>query len=403
MPPSKVIILDMITNPAVRVFDKVRPRTSLHIPILTCATALLFLMGPLAAATPPDVELQASVRVRTAAASPIAVGTTAQSSGEVAALRKATVAAEVAGRVVRRVVEAGDLKDSGALLLELDDTNAQLALRQAQASAKARQADLAHARHEYQRSSRLLQRKVVSQDTVDDLRFAQAAAAAQYDAAQANVAVARKAVADAQVVAPFAGQIEQVHVQVGDFVNPGQPVVTLTDFSAARVIVGVSTGQANTLRTGVQTTITSSDLGGQPVAARITSVGRIKDAVSGTYPVELRIDQLNNLPFREGMVVQVRWPQTDAQQVPLSVPGSALMRQSDGIYVFTVEQGSARLTQVRIGKSDGQRVEILEGLSQGDQVVIEGLFALRDGAPVEVVQSILPSTSSRSTPNQPAS
>ena len=192
-------------------------------------------------------------------------------------------------------------------------------------------------------------------------------------------------------------------MQVGDFVNPGQAVVTLTDFSAARVIAGVSTGQANNLRTGLQTTITSSDLGGEPVAARITSVGRIKDAVSGTYPVELRIDQLNNLPFREGMVVQVRWPQTNAQQVPLSVPGSALMRQSDGIYVFTVEQGSARLTQVRIGKSDGQRVEILEGLSQGDQVVIEGLFALRDGAPVEVVQSILPSTSSRSTPDQPAS
>ncbi len=330
-----------------------------------------------------DLNLSATIRVRTAMVAPISVGGRGQVTGVVSAYRKATVAAEIPGRIVARLVEPGTVAESGQTLVHINADRASLRLRQAEAMAAAARVELQHASHEFRRSERLLQSNVVSQDTVDDLRFGEASARARLQAALVEVATAKRELQDAKVAAPFTGQVEAVHVQVGDYVNPGQPVVTQTDFSQVRIIAGVTGREATRIRQGDTATTVFEDLGGITAEATVTSVGRVKDQVTGTYPVEMVVNADDIVVrLREGMIGAVSWHSDDAAEGTLSVPSAALVRHEGKIRTFIVEGGKAYQRDVRIGRSDGQRVEILAGLQAGQEVVIEGQFALRDGAAV---------------------
>ena len=330
-----------------------------------------------------DLNLSANIRVRTAMVAPIPVGGRGLATGVVSAYRKATVAAEIPGRITERLVEPGTIAETGQTLVHIDADRAALRLRQAEAMAEAARVELQHASHEFRRSERLLQKSVVSQDTVDDLRFGEASARARLQAALVEVAAAKRELRDAKVAAPFAGQIEAVHVQVGDYVNPGQPVVTQTDFSKVRIIAGVTGREATRIRQGDTATTVFEDLGGTTVDATVTSVGRVKDQITGTYPVELVVSVADIVTrLREGMIGAVSWHNDDAAESTLSVPSAALVRHEGKIRTYIVEGGKAYQRDVRIGRSDGQRVEILAGLQAGQEVVIEGQFALREGAAV---------------------
>jgi len=136
------------------------------------AVALLAgLMAP-PRALAEELNLSTNIRVRTATAAAIPVGGRGLATGVVSAYRKATVAAEIPGRIVERLVEPGTVARAGQVLVKIDPDRAGLRLRQAQAMADAARVELEHATHEYRRGVRLLKTNVVSQDVVDDLHFA---------------------------------------------------------------------------------------------------------------------------------------------------------------------------------------------------------------------------------------
>jgi RND family efflux transporter MFP subunit len=177
-----------------------------------------------------------------------------------------------------------------------------------------------------------------------------------------------------------------VQVDVGDHVSPGRPLATLVDLSRARIHAGVTGTEAAGLKPGTNAPVVLSELGGTAVEAEIHSVGRIADPASGTYTVELWLDSPDGL-LREGMVAQVRLPAEEERRNPV-VPRAALIRSETGTAVFVVDRGDgeprAAARPVRVGRSNAEKVEVLEGVSVGEEVVIDGLFALRHGAPVLV-------------------
>ncbi len=345
---------------------------------------VMLISMPLQETRAQSLDLNTQIRVRTAAVANIAVGSNGLATGTVKAFRQATVAAEIPGRIVERLAEPGTPARQGQVLLRIDAERALLRLQRSEAMAEAARIDWEHLTHEYQRSLRLLAKKVVSQDAVDDLRFAEANARARLQAARVEVSAAQRDVRDAEVRAPFDGQVETVAVQVGDYVNPGQAILTQTDFSQARVIAGVTSRDAALILSGSTASIVFDDLGGQALDATVTSVGKVKDQIAGTYPVELRIAGGNAASaLREGMVGSVAWhAQSDPVAAALSIPTAALVRHEGRIGTYVIEADKAYLRDIRIGRSDGQRVEVLSGLSAGQEVVTDGQFALRDGAPV---------------------
>jgi len=330
--------------------------------------------------------LRTAVRVRVAPVIEESIERSGTVSGVVHAFHRATIAAEATGRVMERRVEPGDVVDAGQALIELDATRLQLAVEQAQATLRTREIDLAEARRELERGDRLLGDDAISESRHDAQRFAVDRAKSAESLARVALRTAERNLADATVLAPFSGSVEDVQVDVGDHVSPGRPLATLVDLSRARIHAGVTGTEAAGLEPGTPALVALEELGGTAVEAEIHSIGRIADPASGTYDVELWLDSPDGL-LREGMVAQVRLPVEAGQRNPV-VPRAALVRSETGTAVFVVDQSDSEpravARPVRIGRSNADKVEVLEGVSIGEEVVIDGLFALRDGAPVLV-------------------
>jgi RND family efflux transporter MFP subunit len=336
--------------------------------------------------TPPVTAelLQTGVHVRTAAVTIGRLSARDEVSGLVHAFHKATITAETSGRVVERLVERGDAVEAGQPLFRLDASRAALELDQAVATVRLRETDVTHAERELERGLKLLERNAISEQRRDDLQYA--VDQAENQAALARVArdTARRALADTNIEAPFAGVVESTEVDTGDFVSAGTPVVSLVELSRARLRAGVTAAEAATLQAGMEAQATFAALGGQSRPVLLKSVGLVADPADGTYDVEFWVDNEEGR-LREGMLASVTLPAYERDPSPL-VPRRALIRRDGHMAVFLVEPNGtgdhARARVVRIGRSQGDWVEILEGLTGGEQVVVDGHFALADGARV---------------------
>ena len=326
--------------------------------------------------------LSTAVHVKVAPAIFADVQQQAAVSGVAEAFRKSTVAAEVSGRVISRLVEPGDQVTKGQKLIQLDSERARIAKNEAEARVQSAEVNLAEARSELQRGENLYAREFISEGTLDTLRFAVQRAISELAAASASLAAASRALNDTTIRAPFDGIAELIHVQEGDYVNPGLPIATVADFSSIRIRAGVTAREA-TLLVGTETaSLTLEALGAQTLTGRVHSVARIADPGAGTYAVEIWLDDDRQL-VREGMLATVYLPYASQEQ-HLTVPASAVFRRNGTMHAFVVTDDRAKLRPVRTGRSDAVQVEVLEGLTEGETVVTEGQFALRDGAMVHI-------------------
>ena len=305
-------------------------------------------------------------------------------TGTVRAFHRATVTSETQGRVLSREVEPGARIESGSTIVRLEASRFELELRRAEASLSAARTVLAHAEREFARAERLVSRKAISTQQHDDLR--NAADRARDEVALALVArdTARRNLEDTKIAAPFTGTVDSIAVNVGDFVAPGTPVATLVDLSRVRIFAGVTAREAARLEAGTTAQVSFADLGGAIFAATLKSVGRVAMSGDGTYGLELWMDDVDGR-MRDGLVAQIDLPDPDVTP-RLIARRAALLRRDGQPEVFIVEgQGDAAVARrrpVRTGRSQGQWVEILEGLAEGDRVIWDGQFALADGTSV---------------------
>ncbi len=337
--------------------------------------------------TRPATAPRTALRVRVAtAASGSAVGL-AEATGVTSAFRTATVAAEVSGRVTARLVEPGQTVSESDPLVELDGTQLRIAVDEARADLAARRADLADARSQRERGDALRAKDAMSERQHDTLGFGEQRAEAAVALAEARLRRARRSLADATVRAPFDGTVEDVAVQVGDFLAPGTPVTTLADFSKVRVRAGVTAAEADSLAPGMQARLSIPALGGRQHDVTVQSVGKLADPQTGTYPVELWLDNPDGR-LRAGLVAQLNFPAPEGATTGPQVPRGALVRRGGKLVVFVVEgggEGSRAVSRaVKLGRQVGDRVEVLSGVRAGERVVVDGLFALRDGAAVVI-------------------
>jgi RND family efflux transporter MFP subunit len=299
------------------------------------------------------------------------------------AFRKSVISAEVGGRISRRLVEPGQSVIAGQVLVRLDDERLRMGVEVAAAQAQSRQVDLDQAEHDLRKGRRLIERNVISQDILDDFGFAFNRARSNLAAAQAQLASARRELADTMIRAAFSGTAEVVHVEQGDYLVPGAPVVTIADFSKVRVRAGVTAADANYLTLGDAAKIRLQALGGVELGGQIHSVGRIADA-SGTFPVEIWVEDNQAQRLREGMVAIVFLPGLHSDPLP-TVPRASVLRRDGEMFVYVLKQETAALRAISLGRSNAEFTEVLKGIELGERVVVDGMFALRDGANVEVV------------------
>jgi membrane fusion protein (multidrug efflux system) len=314
-----------------------------------------------AAANAPIAVVTAEAAIHPMAIEIEAVGTT-RANESVQVTSKASNVVTAIRFTDSQVVSRGDV------LAEMDDAQAQAALAEAEAS-------LSDSESQYNRTRDLVTRELLSQAELDTVE-------AQLKADRARVAAARAGLEDTIVRAAFDGRTGFRQVSVGSFVSPGTPITTLDDTSIIKLDFTVSENFLFMLRPGLVVSASSAGLPDRAFTGRVTNIESRVDPVTRSITVRAEIPNPDET-LRQGMFMTVK---LEGEPEPaLLVPEGAIVPEQGRAYVFVVRDGIAEQREVRTGKRRPGEVQIVEGLAEGERVVVEGTQNVRDGSVVEDV------------------
>ncbi len=295
-------------------------------------------------------------------------------TGSMEAVEDAMVSAQASGRVLS-IVERGTRVNRGDIIAELDDE----LVRASYNVAKANYNLLVDVFNR--------QQPLHADSIVSTLEFNQIVT--QKEQAEAQLNQAKRQLEDTRIKAPFSGRVEERMVREGELLNPGMPVVRLVNNNRLRIRAGIPERYALDIREGTPVTINLASYGAGEMDAAVSFIGAIIDPNSRTLPVEIEF------PNRDGnlkpeMIVTMDITRLVLDDV-ITVPRTALIRGEEGMGIFVAREENghkvARLVDIKIGESSGNRVIVTEGLSDKDEVVIIGQTNLNEGDRLNITRT----------------
>lgn len=297
--------------------------------------------------------------------------------GTVEAVRESTVSAQTAGTIVELPYDVDDVVEPGALIARLDDTEQRARVEQARANLEEAEASLEDARQQYERIEPLAERGVASQSDLDRARNALDAARARASRARSAIEEAEEQLEYTRIRAPYGGVVTARHVELGESVRPGQPLLSGFALDPLRVVASVPQQYIHLIDADGGVRVLLDD--GREL--RTGDIVRFPFAAERGHGVTIRIPLSEPPPeVYPGRLLRVLLPVNRRQA--LWIPAEALLRRSElrAVYVRG-GQGEPRLRQVRIGSRHDGRLEVLSGLNEGEEVALspEVLFGREDG------------------------
>ena len=365
-----------------------------------------------------DAELQkaepAALTVPVASATIRQVADAVTVSGTLTAEEEADVAAEVSGRVVETPVERGTRIAAGGALIQIAGTEAEAQATEAQANAAQIEARLGIAegkpfdveqvpevanakaaydlaKSDFERAEMLNARQLLSKAEFDQRANQKAAAERQYltarngaaqqyqslIAARARMVVARKAVADTVVRAPFGGVVGERFVSVGDYVNRGTKVASVLRVDPLRVQLTVAEKDVAAVALGRSVTFSVDAYPGESFTGQVRFISPAVIADTRALTVEAVVPNADGR-LKPGFFATARI-ERGAHSPRIVVPATAVRTVNDSARVFVVEGDRARERVVTVGQTTDGSTEVVSGLAEGERVVASGLNQLVDG------------------------
>lgn len=292
------------------------------------------------------------------------------------------VSAEVAGRVVRLLVDEGQAVTRGQVLAQIDSEQYRLAGQVDEAEVGRLAALVKNKELELNRAKRLFAESLVSREQLDTIGTDLDALNAQLRGARAQAGDSTRRLGEATITAPFAGKVARRNVDVGEYVQAGTAVFDLVDTRALRVRLPFPEYRAPQLRPGLTVRLTSASAGDSVVEARVTEVQPSINPSNRSLAVIVDFENPGGwLPggsVRADVVLATR---PDAMLLPLT----AVVRRPAGDVVYVIEDGKARELPVRRGRRSGELLEITGGLAGTETVAVDGAGFLTNGVAVKVV------------------
>ncbi|HTO51783.1 MAG TPA: efflux RND transporter periplasmic adaptor subunit [Myxococcota bacterium] len=306
-----------------------------------------------------------------------------EATGELVSPNHAMIAAEVGGRVTAIFINEGKPAPAGDRVLEIDPERRELDLRAAKAGASEAQAGLADQQRAADRVNHLFKSNVASKAQLDTAETQLESARSRADAAAAQLGQAERARRDAEVKAPFGGFVAQRFVSVGEFVQPGTKLFELVALDPIEVEFRVAEVDSSRVRMGQVVDVRVAPFPDEKFQATVTLVSPMIDPATRTLRVKGTLANPDG-KLRPGLFARADLGVSHREAV-LMIPDEAVLERSDGKVVFRLA-GADKVERrvVKTGVHKNGKVEITEGLANGDKVVIRGHTALVDGAVVAV-------------------
>lgn len=287
--------------------------------------------------------------------------------GVIEAVQQSTVSAQTSGTVVELPFDVDDVVDGGQLIARLDDTEQRARFNQARAAQNEAESSLDDAERQFSRIESLLGRGVATQAEFDNARNALAAARARLTQAEAAVAEAREQLDYTRITAPYSGIVTARHVELGEAVAAGAPLLSGFSLEQLRVVAAIPQQYAELARRERRAEVSLDD-------GRVLSTGQMTffpyaDPSTHTFRLRMELEEPDGTLF-PGMLVRVNLPVSERDA--LLIPESSLFRRGELRAVYVLDgRGRARLRQVRIGSRIDGQLEVLAGLDAGERIAVD--------------------------------
>lgn len=299
-------------------------------------------------------------------------------------IAKSRIASEVSGVVEFFGVKEGDFVKAGDLLVRLKSTYLNLGLKGLIASRDSIRANLEFAEKELARLSELKKTKSIAETKYDSALYTYRSLSDKLRESESQIEQLEYEIRQKEVRAPFSGFVAQEHTQVGEWINPGGPVVTLLDLKDIHITVDVPERYAVTLSRNSRVGIVVKSISDNRIPGKISALLPQGDAASRTFPVRIRLAN-PDYQIKSGMEAIVTFNLRE-QKNALLVPKDAVVTAGNDRMVFLVNDGKALPAGVQIlGYYDGD-VAVAGNIKAGDRVVTRGNERLRPGQPVEILK-----------------
>lgn len=315
---------------------------------------------------------------------PEGVTPTSMATAEILANRQSNMRSETAGRVVAVLVEAGDRVEEGQVLLRLDVGRPASATQAANAAVAQSEARLAQAERERGRTKKLVQTGGLPEQRLDDAEDAVRLASAARDAARAEARLARRGLTDAVVRAPFGGTVVERTVELGEYLAPGSPLLTLADTSLLKARVLLDPREAIDVSVGSSAVISVYARPGEAFTGKVARVGEVIDPRTRRLPVEIELDDHRGR-LRPGLVARFS-VETGEPKMVMRVPLDGVFERFGSQHIYVIEDGIARRRAIELGPVRAGFAEVTKGIEPGETVVIKGVTRVVDGSKVQVVE-----------------
>jgi membrane fusion protein (multidrug efflux system) len=282
------------------------------------------------------------------------------------------VVAEVRGKIVAKEVAEGQVVSNEQILARIDDRDYQNAHFSARAAYRAAKAAL-------DRITALYRDKLATQSQLDD-------AVALVETTQAAMDTAALNLERCTIRSPLAGVVDSLPIEVGQFMNSGDPVADLLQVDRLKVEVGIPESDVAAVRSVQDFRITIDALDGAVFEGRYHFLSKSTDSKAMLYKLEIALENATGaiLPDMFARVEIVKRRVADGLAVPLY----SLVTHNDQQAVFVAENGIARKKLVTLGIQEGWRIQLTGGVEPGEAVIVVGQRGLNDGDTVNVVRSV---------------
>ena len=327
---------------------------------------------------------QAKVYVRVATPKVGGAANTLELPGTLQGQMQSPIAARSSGYLKRWTKDIGARVEKGELLAEIENPEIDQQISQAIAARDQSAASLALTRRTVARSEELRKTGMIAQQLLDEHRSAVTVAQANLAAAEANLARLKEQQGFKRVVAPFAGIITRRNVDVGDLIDGGaaRPLFVLSQTDPLRLYVDVPQSSAGLVKVGQKVAITQGELRGRTFEGRVARTSGSIDPATRTMQIEVTLANRDGA-LMPGAFVQVSLPLAAGEQ--MVIPTSALLFRSEGVRVATVDEaGKVKLLPVKVGRNFGPSVEVLDGVTGSERLVLNPSDSLAEGDLVTV-------------------
>lgn len=307
-------------------------------------------------------------------------------SGEITAKQTANISTRMMGYINKIYVKPGDKVASGQLLVSISSDDILAKKAQVQAMITEAEAAAKNAQRDYERFKTLRNQNSVSDKELENVALQNTSMNAKVQMARQQMNEVNAMLSYTNIRAPFSGVVTQKMVDEGSMANPGMPILTIEQNGELQVIASIPENYIQYVKVSDVAKMELKSLG-ITIDGKVSELSPSAFRTGGQYSMKLAIDTKDKENIRPGMYVNILIPNKTGENITSKImldKSSIVYRdQLTGVYVID-DQSQANLRWIRLGKTIGNQVEVLSGLSQNDKIVSKAEGKLYNGVKVSV-------------------